>query len=98
MGRILRQMYAGELNPSENKIIDNPQYNALCAQVLDEMDAFTRELDKDMQKRFEAIMEGHLELASIEKSQCFSDGFSLGAGVMLEVLGCEPRSRFSSCA
>ena len=97
MGRILQKLYAGELSPADHTVTGNAQYDALCARVLEEMEDFTGKLDKDMRREFETIMEGHLELAYIEKSQSFCDGFTLGAGIMVEVLGSEDKSQFSGC-
>lgn len=38
-----------------------------------------------MKEEFDLLMEHYLELTFIEKTQCFTDGFRIGAGVMCEV-------------
>ncbi len=85
MEKILQRLYAGELDFAEREIKGNERYDALCARTLLDMEAFTKKLDEDMKREFEAIMESQLELSDIERSQSFSDGFSLGAGIMAEV-------------
>ena len=68
MGKILQQLFRGELCPSEYTIQGNAEYDALTRQSLEEMNRFAGK-----------------ELTYLEKSQCFSDGFRIGAGVMCEV-------------
>lgn len=38
-----------------------------------------------MKEEFDLLMEHYLELTFIEKTQSFTDGFRIGAGVMCEV-------------
>ena len=40
---------------------------------------------RGMKEEFDLLMEHYLELTFIEKTQCFTDGFRIGAGVMCEV-------------
>lgn len=85
MGKILQQMYRGDLCPAENTIRGNREYDALSKQSLEDFNRFTDKLDRDMKEEFDALMEHYLELTFIEKTQSFSDGFRIGAGVMCEV-------------
>ena len=52
---------------------------------MDDFNRFTDKLDRDMKEEFDLLMEHYLELTFIEKTQCFPDGFRIGAGVMCEV-------------
>lgn len=52
---------------------------------MDDFNRFTDKLDRDMKEEFDLLMEHYLELTFIEKTQCFTDGFRIGAGVMCEV-------------
>jgi len=71
MSSILEQLYAGDLTPAENVIQGNEE--------------FSKKLDDESRKSFDALLEHYLELTYIEKSQTFCDGFRLGAGIMCEV-------------
>ena len=85
MGKILQQLYRGDLCPAENTIRGNAEYDALTRQSMDDFNRFTDKLDRDMKEEFDLLMEHYLELTFIEKTQCFTDGFRIGAGVMCEV-------------
>lgn len=85
MGKILDKLYAGELHPADRVIRDCKEYEAMCRNSLREMESFTDKLDSDMKQEFDTLMEHYLELTYIEKSQTFSDGFRMGAGIMCEV-------------
>ena len=42
MERILEELYAGDLQPAENRNWDNPEYESKCAQSVKEIEAFSR--------------------------------------------------------
>ena len=86
MGRILEQLYAGELCPADRVIRGNAEYDAMCSTSLKECDRFAEKLDEELHREFELLMEPCLELTYLEKTQTFSDGFRIGAGIMSEVL------------
>ena len=85
MSSILEQLYAGDLTPAENVIQGNEEYDRLCRQSVQEIEEFSKKLDDESRKSFDALVEHYLELAYREKSQTFCDGFRLGAGIMCEV-------------
>ena len=85
MGKILQQLYRGDLCPAENAICGNAEYDGLSRQSMDDFNRFTDKLDRAMKEEFDLLMEHYLELTFIEKTQCFTDGFRIGAGVMCEV-------------
>ena len=85
MSSILEQLYAGDLTPAENVIQGNEEYDRLCRQSVQEIEEFSKKLDDESRKSFDALLEHYLELTYIEKSLTFCDGFRLGAGIMCEV-------------
>ena len=85
MSSILEQLYAGDLTPAENVIQGNEEYDRLCRQSVQEIEEFSKKLDDESRKSFDALLEHYLELTYIEKGQTFCDGFRLGAGIMCEV-------------
>lgn len=78
-------IYEGELRPSEERIEGDPEYERLCRQSLQEIDAFTAKLSEDMRREFDQLMEHYLELVYLEKADCYSRGFCAGAGIMSQV-------------
>ena len=75
----------GKILQAEKTIRGNAEYDALTRQSMDDFNRFTDKLDRDMKEEFDLLMEHYLELTFIEKTQCFTDGFRIGAGVMCEV-------------
>lgn len=93
MGRILEELYSGDLQPAENRNWDNPEYEEKCEASLEEVHAFCERLDQESREAFDTLMENYLELCHIEKTQAFSDGFRIGARMMWEVFGSEVSSQ-----
>lgn len=85
MGKLLEQLYAGELQPCERVSHDNEEYKVLCKESLEEIEHFSRKLDVDLREEFDGMMEHYLELTYMEKAQTFGDGFRIGARLMCEV-------------
>ena len=85
MGKLLEQLYAGEIQPCERISCDNEEYKALCRESLEEIERFSKKLDVDMREEFDGLMEHYLKLTYMEKTQTFGDGFRIGAGLMCEV-------------
>ena len=89
MGRILEELYIGDLQPAENRNWDDPEYEVKCEASLEEVHAFCERLDEESREAFDTMMENYLELCHMEKTQAFSDGFRIGARMMWEVFGRE---------
>ena len=53
MGKILQQLYRGDLCPAENTIRGNAEYDALTRQSMDDFNRFTDKLDRDMKEEFD---------------------------------------------
>ncbi|MCC8024904.1 MAG: hypothetical protein LIP16_06345 [Clostridium sp.] len=85
MGKLLEQLYAGELQPCDRVSHDNEAYRALCRESLEEIERFCDKLDEELKMEFNDMMEHYLELTYMEKAQTFGDGFRIGAGLMCEV-------------
>ena len=88
MGKILKQLYFGELNPSPWKEGDGKAYESLCKRTVMELEEFTKKLEEERKEEFNHLMDLYLELTCMEKSQTFSNGFRLGAMMMLETTEC----------
>ena len=77
MGKILQQLYRGDLCPAENTIRGNAEYDALTRQSMDDFNRFTDKLDRDMKEEFDLLMEHYLELTFIEKTRVLRMGSAL---------------------
>lgn len=69
MSSILEQLYAGDLTPAENVIQGNEEYDRLCRQSVQEIEEFSKKLDDESRKSFDALLEHYLELTYIEKAR-----------------------------
>ncbi|MBS6953185.1 MAG: hypothetical protein KH230_08110 [Enterocloster asparagiformis] len=85
MERILEQLYAGDLCPADNSVVENPNYRSLCKANLEETDRFANSLTEERREAFDIMMDHYLEVCFMEKTQAFADGFRMGAQVMCEV-------------
>lgn len=90
MGKILEQLYFGDLNPSQWKEGEGQAYESLCKRTVRELEEFTEKLEEERKAEFDRLMDLYLELTCMEKSHTFTNGFRLGAAMMLETMesGC----------
>ena len=57
MGRILEELYSGDLQPAENRNWDDPEYEVKCEASLEEVHAFCERLDEESREAFDTMME-----------------------------------------
>ena len=88
MKSILSQLYDGELAPAEHyhsqiaackKLHEKyyAQYNDLIQRL--------KELDPPLDKTFARIIDGQFDIIPMEMAEIFSDGFCLGAKMMIKI-------------
>ena len=56
MGKLLEQLYAGEIQPCERISCDNEEYKALCRESLEEIERFSKKLDVDMREEWSSLI------------------------------------------
>lgn len=87
MQKIIEQLYFGNININE---YFDPKSKEPFRQALQdnlEMEAdFEKRLPDDLKHDFEQIMQNFIESASMEYINMFTEGFRLGARLMLDIL------------
>ena len=86
MQRIIEKLYYGEINVGEyfNPLKKEPFAKAIAEGRAAE-DTFYTKLPDDMKHDFELILQNRIDSASMEYVNMFSEGFRLGARVMLDI-------------
>lgn len=85
MPNFLESLYYGELNPNEANVPRDPQYRQLCRQVSESMDSWKGRLSADEFRELEELFDLYQKLQSMELAASFSQGFRLGARMVVEV-------------
>lgn len=88
MKSVLHQLYDGEIAPAELYTKRLKEYQQLCHENGEYIEAFRAKLAKinpDLGDRFMDILERHWSEAPWEYAQVFVDSFTLGARMMLEI-------------
>ncbi len=88
MKKVLRALYDGKICPAEQYYPTFEQTKEIRQRQLLHYHSFKQklnELDADLTKQFEQIMDEQLDTVPFEYSEMFIDGFRLGARVMMEV-------------
>lgn len=90
MQKIIEQLYHGEINICE---FFNPAKKEPFAEAIAEgrkaEDEFYVRLPDDMKRDFELVLQNRLDATSLEYINMFSEGFRLGARMMLDILDVE---------
>ena len=86
MEKIIEKLYYGEINVGEyfNPMTREPFAKAI-KEGQDAEDAFYARLPDDMKHDFELVLQKRVESASMEYVNVFTEGFRLGARVMLDI-------------
>lgn len=86
MESILTALYHGQLNPEEQYSPKTREYRALQQEHLARYNDFLQQLPPGLDERFKTIIDDILTELPFEYQAMFTDGFRLGARLMLEVL------------
>ena len=86
MTSILEDLYYGNINPAEFFQVPLKEYKACQEEHIKTYDSFLQSLEPYQQKIFAEIMEHQFQTLPMEHAAVFSEGFRLGAQMMLEVL------------
>ena len=86
MQSVIKQIYSGELCPTErSNVCITEFYTAKNVAVLAH-DAFEEKLCQAMKEELDEYLSKESDVTAYHMEQAFSDGFRLGAQLMLEVL------------
>lgn len=84
MNKTLQALYNGEIFPAEQyrPMIEE---NVLRKKHQQHYEDFIQKLNNPLEKEFENIMNEQIDILSLEFSQAFTDGFRLGAKIIIEI-------------
>ncbi len=86
MQSVIKQIYSGELCPAErSNVCITEFYTAKNAAALAH-DAFEEKLCQSMKEELDEYLFKESDVTAYHMEQAFSDGFKLGAQLMLELL------------
>lgn len=91
MNTLLQQLYNGEIYPAEQYRPILEEYKAMRKKHMENYDNFVEKLDSSLKMEFISIMDEQLDTLPLDFYQMFSDGFKLGAKMMIEVLDGEDK-------
>ena len=84
---ILRDLWRGEISPTDRRVRQGSEYQQRAAEVRKQMMEFAQVLSPEDKKRMEAINDERHSLSMMEEEDVFIYGFRLGARMMLDVMG-----------
>lgn len=85
MSTLLQQLYNGEIFPAEQYRPILEEYRLMRKKHMENYDSFIQKLGSPLDKEFIKIMDEQLETLPLDFYQMFSNGFKLGAKMMIEV-------------
>lgn len=83
---LLESLYHGNLLPHEQIVPNDPQYRELTRELSSAMIAWKEKLSRADFADLEALIDLQQQVQGIEMAESFTQGFQLGAGLMIEVL------------
>lgn len=83
---ILKELYFGNIRPSEKAVKDGTEYKKAQNEVCALEDAFRAELSAEGKKVYDAYMSKRLTLLETDDCDSFIKGYRLGAKLILAVL------------
>lgn len=89
MSEILRALYYGEISPAEQYLTKIKEYEIIRERQYQHYEDFIKKLGSPLDKEFERIMDEQLDTLPLEFYQMFTDGFRIGAKMIMEIYGDE---------
>lgn len=86
MQKIIEKIYRGEIYPAEQIDPMLQNFREKWEKSKSNAEAFSERLSDEFRPLFEAVMADKLEIATLEQTQAFVDGFKLGAKLLVEVI------------
>ena len=86
MGTILKRLFDGEIRPLEGSYPTDPDYLELRGQFDGKNDLLLNMLNDHGRKLLEEIIDLRILMDGFMNGDNFSNGFKLGARIMLEIL------------
>lgn len=85
MPSFLESLYYGQLIPAEKAVSTDPQYRQLSRQLSESMEVWKKKLSDDDFHELEELLDLYRQVQGLEMAASFTDGFKLGATMIIEV-------------
>jgi hypothetical protein len=86
MTHILEELFYGNLRPDENIHPNTPEYLELTRKISGMLDTYQKQLSADKFDTLEKLVDLLGESTSIYAASAFTQGFQIGARMMIEVV------------
>lgn len=86
MQSVIKQIYSGDLCPAERSKVCIAEFYTAKNAAVQAHDAFEEKLCQSMKEELDEYLSKESDVTAYHMEQVFSDGFRLGAQLMLEVL------------
>ncbi|MEK3792931.1 DUF6809 family protein [Paenibacillus sp. FSL R7-0204] len=84
---ILEDLYYGSLRPNERMKPNDPELRRINQRIIDSLEMLKERLPKEDFDQVEETMELHSESCSLNSALSFTQGYKIGALMMIEVFG-----------
>lgn len=86
MKPLIEQLYNGTLSLDEKAISNNPEYRQISRQISEYLQTWKSNHSEDEWQQLEHLLDLYAQTHNIELTATFTNGFRLGAGLMIETL------------
>lgn len=86
MKPLIEQLYNGTLSLDEKAISNNPEYRKISRQISDYIQSWKQQHSEAEWQELEHLLNLYAQTHSMELTATFTNGFRLGAGLMIETL------------
>lgn len=83
--KILSELYHGNINPVVKSVVQGSAYQKVMHQLSDVEEKLVAQLDEEQQKLLQDFITAQGNLLYISGEERFTDGFRMGARVILEI-------------
>ena len=84
--RILEELWLGELSPIDAAMPRTKEYKKVLRCVIENQERLEKQLPQDAKQLLKSYDDAQIQLHDISERAAFSQGFCLGAKIMLAVL------------
>ncbi|MFE0557013.1 DUF6809 family protein [Paenibacillus sp. NPDC058910] len=86
MGSLLEKLFYGNIHPDEHIHPDNPEYKLLNEKISKTIESYHKKLSSEEYDELEELIDLLGQTTSLYSAAAYTEGFRLGALVMIEVL------------
>ncbi|MGG0825152.1 DUF6809 family protein [Paenibacillus turicensis] len=94
MKPLIEQLYNGTLSPDEAGMSNNPKYREISHQISEYLQTWRSNHSEAEWQQLEQLLDLYAQTHSMELTATFTNGFRLGAGLMVETLTGEEQLAF----